>query len=129
MRGSDGTPLILELPVSINQAVKVRLTGRGKQIYQLKLDQLSLKDVSKPDEEGYSYFQLLDLMAIFGEFLPRFAALDDSFVLFENDEIILIPNPIDVRSANTYTVRDESDLSPSLQPYDDHPPVSFRLRD
>ena len=65
---------------NINDYVKVRLTDRGKYLYQHRFDSLNakiLRDGGEPiipaeleyDNDGYTEFQLWHLMEIFGRHL------------------------------------------------------------
>ena len=89
-----------EIPINVNERVKVKLTKLGEEVYQKQYDAMNeilvgmgarpLEPIDlASDEKGYVEFQIWDLMKIFGEFMylgapPMFES--NLIYLFEYDE-------------------------------------------
>jgi len=99
-------PVLTETRFNINHMVRVRLTDRGKEVLLEKVQEESklsrieaTRSIKTRFLRGNEYsFQLYELMAIFGSTLPTFATSDPRFHPFEGNNIILLPDPYDVRS-------------------------------
>ena len=55
------------MKINLNEIVKVKLTDCGKKIFYMHYS--NSKIVLEKDKEGYSEFQLWELMNIFGEYM------------------------------------------------------------
>lgn len=53
-------------PFNMNERVQVQLTDHGRKIYQDQLDAIGSKASKKEDSNGWSTWQLWDLMSVFG---------------------------------------------------------------
>lgn len=80
---------------NINNYVKVKLTDKGKDIYFHRHDEINAhykKKVIKPsypkaDDDGYTKFQLWNLMEIYGKYCTLGSELPfDSEIIFEEKE-------------------------------------------
>lgn len=54
---------------NVNNQVKVKLTKRGQEILDARYARFDLVNTIKPDKDGYTSFQMRDLMATFGEYM------------------------------------------------------------
>lgn len=81
---------------NINYMVKVRLTDYGKDIYYHQYDELNdkfNKQIIKPtlpkvDENGYTSFQLWNLMEIYGPYMRMASALPfETNILIEDKAV------------------------------------------
>lgn len=63
--------------ININDYIKVKLTNRGKDIYYRQYDEINKKagkiliepEYPKADSDGYSHFQIWELMKLYGSHL------------------------------------------------------------
>jgi hypothetical protein len=97
-------PILAETTFNINLNVRVRLTERGKEVLLAKIleegilsktEALRAIKIRYMRDDEYS-FQLYELMSIFGSSLPTIATSDPKYYLFEHNDIVLVPDPLDV---------------------------------
>lgn len=101
---ADLPEVLTETRLNINHNVKVALTPRGLEVLRERVRELNFfhSDVSDDQVEesiklhywrGDTYiFQMYEFMAIFGSSLPTFATSDARYNLFEQNNIVLIPD-------------------------------------
>lgn len=100
----DLPEILTETRININHNVKVSLTPRGLEVLRERVRELNFfhSDVSDDQvEESISLrylrddvyiFQMYEFMAIFGSALPNFATSDLRYNLFEQNDIVLMPD-------------------------------------
>ena len=54
---------------NVNNQVKVKLTEKGQEIIDARYARVNLVNTRKPDKDGYTSFQMHDLMATFGKYM------------------------------------------------------------
>jgi hypothetical protein len=103
-RTKPSLPILAETTFNINMNVRVRLTDRGKEVLLGKIlnegilsNTEAVRAIKIRYVRGDEYsFQLYELMSIFGSSLPTHATSDPQYQLFEHNDIILVPDPLDV---------------------------------
>lgn len=80
--------------LNMNCSVKVKLNDKGKDIYYHRHDKYFQSELLKPrfpkvDEDGYSEFQLWDLMKIYGEYMVMGLStpFDDLNIYIKDDDL------------------------------------------
>lgn len=96
-------PVVVETRLNLNRKVKVRLTDRGEAVLMARLieefglDATERLQAIRRRRDGEFYvFQMYELMALFGNEMPVTATADQRHNLFKDNDIILVPDPMDV---------------------------------
>lgn len=82
--------------LNINKAVKVKLTNLGKDLYYHQYDKFNIHSgkpsiqpsYPKVDENGYTSFQLWELMQLYGQSLTMGGTVESNTLPFETEIII-----------------------------------------
>ena len=74
---------------NINDVVKVKLTDMGKDIYYHQYDEFNLtQGYTETDENGYTKFQLWELMRLYGKFINMTGTVERNTLPFHTNIFI-----------------------------------------